>query len=60
LATVKPLLKYITTIDFGQVTSTDDIAKIFADSKLEVAHHAVIRGSVDTPLQAAYLSILNV
>ena len=56
---VKPLLKYATTIDFGQLVTEDDILRTFKASDLEVVHHEVIPGSVDNSLQAAYLSILR-
>ena len=60
LATIKPLLKYVTTIDFGQLTTEERARSIFHASGLHVEQHAVIPGSVDTPLQAAYHTILLV
>eukprot|EP00804_Cyclotella_cryptica_P013467 CCRYP_005196-RA/>CCRYP_005196-RA protein AED:0.00 eAED:0.00 QI:186/1/1/1/1/1/2/265/256 len=56
---VKPLLKYATTIDFGQLIREEDVLKTFGESELEVVQHQVIPGSVDTRFQAAYLSILR-
>eukprot|EP00985_Skeletonema_marinoi_P030559 scaffold32618_cov141-Skeletonema_marinoi.AAC.2 len=56
---MKPLLKYATTIDFGQLVTEEDILRTFEESRLEVVQHEVIPGSVDNSLQAAYLSILR-
>ena len=56
---VKPLLKYATTVDFGQLVREEDILKTFMESELDVVKHEVIPGSVDTRFQAAYLSILR-
>lgn len=56
---MKPLLKYATTIDFGQLVTEGDILRTFEESHLEVVEHEVIPGSVDNSLQAAYLSILR-
>ena len=56
---LKPLLKYATTIDFGQLVTEEDILRTFKESRLEVVEHEVIPGSVDNSLQAAYLTILR-
>ena len=56
---VKPLVKYATTIDFGQVVREEEVLQIFRDSNLEVVKHEVIPGSVDNTFQAAYLSVLR-
>lgn len=56
---VKPLLKYATTIDFGQLVREEDVLKTFMESELEIVKHEVMPGSVDTRFQAAYLSILR-
>ncbi len=56
---MKPLMKYATTIDFGQLVREEDILKTFKESGLDVVEHKVIPGSVDNSLQAAYLSILK-
>ncbi|KAL7472247.1 hypothetical protein ACHAXS_012574 [Conticribra weissflogii] len=55
---VKPLLKYATTIDFGNLVREEEVLKTFNDSGLKVVEHKVIPGSVDNSLQAAYLTIL--
>lgn len=56
---VKPLLKYATTIDFGQLVREEDVLQTFKESGLEIVKHKVIPGSVDNTFQAAYLSILR-
>ena len=56
---VKPLLKYATTIDFGQLVKEKDVLRTFKESGLEVVEHDVIPESVDNRFQAAYLSILR-
>ncbi|EED93691.1 predicted protein [Thalassiosira pseudonana CCMP1335] len=56
---VKPLLKYATTIDFGQLVREEDVLETFKRSGLDVVEHEVIPGSVDSRFQAAYLSVLR-
>ncbi|KAL3765929.1 hypothetical protein ACHAW5_003897 [Stephanodiscus triporus] len=56
---VKPLLKYATTIDFGQLVKEEDVLQTFKESGLEVVEHDLIPGSVNNRFQAAYLSILR-
>ncbi|KAL7553705.1 hypothetical protein ACHAWF_017040 [Thalassiosira exigua] len=56
---VKPLMKYATTIDFGQLVKEGQVLKTFNESGLEVLNHNVIPGSVDNMFQAAYLSELR-
>jgi hypothetical protein len=56
---VKPLLKYVTTIDFGQCITEEEVMDTFEESGLGVIEHSVILGSIDTWFQAAYLSILK-
>eukprot|EP00978_Attheya_sp_CCMP212_P002056 scaffold4235_cov56-Attheya_sp.AAC.1 len=58
LAWAKPLLKHITTIDFGRVITTKEVLDIYESSGLDVKEHNVIPNSVDTMFQGAYLSIL--
>jgi hypothetical protein len=64
LAYVKPLLRYITTIDFGKLIPEEEAATFFHKTvptkcKLLCIEHEVIGGSVDTFLQAAYLTVLR-
>jgi hypothetical protein len=56
---VKPLLKYATTIDFGQLVKEEDVLQTFKESGLEVVEHDLIPESVNNRFQAAYLSILR-
>ena len=56
---VKPLMKYATTIDFGNLIREEDVLQTFKESGLEVVEHNVIPGSVDNSLQAAYLTMLR-
>lgn len=56
---VKPLMKYVTTIDFGQLVREEGALQTFKDSGLEVVKHEVIPESIDNTFQAAYLSILR-
>ncbi|KAL9187916.1 hypothetical protein ACHAXT_006294 [Thalassiosira profunda] len=57
---VKPLLKYATTIDFGQLIREEQVLQTFNESGgLDVVEHNVIPGSVDNAYQAAYLSVLQ-
>lgn len=60
-AAVKPLLKYVTTIDFGQLTTEEDLNEIIARAGIfEVVENAPIEGSLDTPFQTARLIELRV
>jgi len=56
---VKPLIKYVTTIDFGRLISTKEILEIYEKSGLKLVEHKVIENSIDSFLQGAYLSILS-
>lgn len=56
---VKPLLKFVTTIDFGKLVTVTEIVKTLNNVEgLKVEDHSVIDGSLDNYWQAAYLSIL--
>jgi SAM-dependent methyltransferase len=57
-AWAKPLLKHVTTIDFGRLITTKEVLDIYESSGLDVKEHNVIPNSVDTIFQGAYLSIL--
>lgn len=62
VAQMKPLIKYITTIDFGQLVRVQDVEKIFEKTNhvLDVEVHEVMgKDSIDNMFQAAYLSILR-
>lgn len=59
-AAFKPLLKHVTTIDFGQLTTQEDIKDIISKAELfETVENAPIEGSMDTPWQTARLIILR-
>ncbi len=65
LGSIKPLLKYLTTIDFGQLVKVDEISNLLNDEELVsngivLKSHEVIEGSLDNYWQAAYMSILEV
>ena len=57
---VKPLLRYVTTVDFGKLTSCEEAERIFRESELELVEHAPIAGSVDTVFQTAFRTVLRV
>eukprot|EP00933_Yihiella_yeosuensis_P060511 TRINITY_DN6326_c0_g2_i7.p1 TRINITY_DN6326_c0_g2~~TRINITY_DN6326_c0_g2_i7.p1 ORF type:complete len:260 (+),score=44.84 TRINITY_DN6326_c0_g2_i7:87-866(+) len=60
MSVVKPLLKHITTIDFGQLTTVTDLENILrAADGFEVVENGPISGSVDTRFQAARLIVLR-
>lgn len=61
---LKPLLRYMITIDFGQLVMEEKAKHFFENEvpekcKLRCVEHEVIKGSVDTFMQAAYLTILK-
>jgi ubiquinone/menaquinone biosynthesis C-methylase UbiE len=62
IAQIKPLIKYVTTIDFGKLIRVQDVEEIFEKTRdvLEVEVHEVIgKDSIDNMFQAAYISILK-
>jgi hypothetical protein len=60
IAAIKPLLKYVITIDFGQLTTEKDLDKIIADAgAFDVVENKPVPNSIDTPLQTARLIILK-
>ena len=59
LAQLKPLLKYLTTVDFGQLVYEHDLAHIIKAANMRVVHNGLIEGSIDTPLQTARMLILE-
>jgi SAM-dependent methyltransferase len=56
---IKPLMKYATTIDFGNLVREEEVLQTFKESGLTVLEHEVIPGSVDNVMQAAYVSVLR-
>mmetsp|Transcript_36327 Transcript_36327/g.104593 ORF Transcript_36327/g.104593 Transcript_36327/m.104593 type:complete len:275 (-) Transcript_36327:115-939(-) len=60
MSIVKPLLKYITTIDFGQLTTEDDLLRIIEQAGcFETLENEPIEGSMNTPIQTARLIVLR-
>jgi hypothetical protein len=56
---VKPLLKFLTTIDFGQLVTVQEIRDLLEHvDGLTLEEHEIMPGSVDNYWQAAYLSVL--
>ena len=59
LGTLKPLLKYLTTIDFGPLTYESELDDIIAKSGCTVETNAPIAGSINTRFQVAKLVVLR-
>lgn len=58
-AMLKPLLKYVTTVDFGQLVYEHQVDKFCSDSGLETIEKGVIPGSIDNSMQAAFVIVLK-
>lgn len=59
VAAIKPLLKHVLTVDFGQLTTEKAIEGMIAEAGLfEILENKVIEGSVNTPVQTARLIVL--
>jgi len=60
-AFIKPLMKYLTTIDFGNLTTESDLERIIAEAQIfETLENSPIAGSLDTPIQTARLIVLRI
>lgn len=57
LATLKPLLKYATTVDFGRLVLEDDLAGICDVGGLRIVERRRIPGSVDNAIQRALILV---
>ena len=57
LAAVKPLLKYVTTIDFGRLMLEADIARVCDAGGMRIVERRPIVGSVNNGLQTALLVV---
>jgi hypothetical protein len=59
----RPLLKYLTTVDHGDLITEHEsdkmIAKINKTCNMKLVQHEIIDGSIDNPLEAAYLTIFE-
>ena len=56
---IKPWMKYITTIDFGQLTFEKDVEQMAAKAGMEIAESCLIPGSIDNQFQAARLLVVR-
>ncbi|CAK9008141.1 unnamed protein product [Durusdinium trenchii] len=60
MAFIKPLMKYITTIDFGQLTTEEDLERIIARADcFETIENEPISNSINNHVQTARLVILK-
>lgn len=64
LSYMKPLLRFLTTIDFGQLVTEQDAEDLFyrqiqVTCGMDVLEHKLIDRSVNTSIQAAYLTVLQ-
>uniref|UniRef100_A0A7S4EVM4 Methyltransferase domain-containing protein n=1 Tax=Chrysotila carterae TaxID=13221 RepID=A0A7S4EVM4_CHRCT len=55
---VKPMLRWLTTIDFGAVTYHSQVTEIVKKAGLKIVHDQPIEGSIDTPWQTARMIVL--
>jgi hypothetical protein len=59
----KPLLKYLTTVDHGDIITEDESSQMFdtitKTCNMKLISHEVIDGSIDNPLEAAYMTVLE-
>jgi ubiquinone/menaquinone biosynthesis C-methylase UbiE len=56
---IKPLLKYITTIDFGQLVFHRDIKNIIDKANMKIVYDRPISGSIDNMWQTARMIVLE-
>lgn len=59
MRTLKPLLKFITTIDFGGLVMEYEVAKMVEAADMRIERSEKICGSVDNMWQAAYLVVID-
>ena len=59
LALLKPLLYYLTTIDFGRLTFEREVEDIVRRSGLTLEEKSLIAGSVDNAYQAAFVLVIK-
>jgi ubiquinone/menaquinone biosynthesis C-methylase UbiE len=58
-ARIKPLLKYVTTIDFGKLTYETEFDALCRQSGMKVLEKSLIPGSVDNYFQGAFVIVLK-
>jgi ubiquinone/menaquinone biosynthesis C-methylase UbiE len=56
---LKPMMKYLTTIDFGKLTFEKDLDDLLRKSGFKIVKNEVIKGSIDNRFQAARIVILQ-
>jgi SAM-dependent methyltransferase len=59
MATLKPLVKHVLTIDFGPLFYERDLKEMLRTLGMHVSHLGCIDGSVDNQFQAANLVVLD-
>ncbi|KAK3276377.1 hypothetical protein CYMTET_15540 [Cymbomonas tetramitiformis] len=59
LGYIKPLMGYVTTIDFGKLTYEADLKRIVADAGMRIVENTAIPGSVDNYFQCAKFVMIN-
>ncbi len=57
MSVVKPLLKYLTTIDFGQLTTLERLDSIINEAGFRVERNVVIKDSVQNRWQSTRLVV---
>jgi len=59
LSVFKPLMKYLTTIDFGKLTFEQEVVDIVAAAGMELVENSVVPGSIDNQWQSARLLVVK-
>jgi len=59
MALIKPLVKYITTIDFGALVMENEVHDLVKKAGMRIERNEVIKGSVDNMWQAAHLVVID-
>jgi hypothetical protein len=59
LSVIKPLLWYLTTIDFGKLTYESEVDAIVKKSGLQFEEKSLIKSSVDNQYQAAFILVIS-
>lgn len=59
LAYLKPLIKYLTTIDFGALVMESEVHTMVKAAGMRIERNELIKDSVDNKWQAAYLVVID-
>lgn len=59
LAWLKPLLRHVTSVDFGRLTYHSEVAEIVERAGMELVEDAPVAGSIDNGWQSARLLVLR-